>query len=82
MVGSTKTLMIKIETDIPVPMNAGTCGPNTVYPLKEMSVGDSFFVANKRSIVVASAVWHHGKRYGKKFCTRKVDGGVRVWRIA
>jgi hypothetical protein len=51
------------------------------YPFREMAVGDSFFYHNPRQIRVAAAMF--AKRHpGYKFTTRKVDGGIRVWRIS
>ena len=53
------------------------------YPFKTMEVGESFFVAledmagPKR---MHSTAYNYGKRLGKKFVARRVEGGVRVWR--
>jgi hypothetical protein len=53
------------------------------YPFGEMAVGDSFFVASgEGAFVVSAAACSHGKRHNKRFATRAVEGGTRVWRIA
>lgn len=56
----------------------------TVYPFKDMMVGDSVFFqcepkGSRSNPAVAARV--HGATYGKKFSARKIDGGVRIWRI-
>ena len=67
--------MYKIDKGVPLP---GKC---TKYPWEQMGIGDSFFVKNgNQARVGASAT--NAARFGKKFTTRKVDGGVRVWRVA
>jgi hypothetical protein len=70
--------MITIETNVPIPRQRINCK----YPVDDLEVGQSFFVANgnRNSIsVVASAA---GKRMGRRFRTAKQLGGVRVWRVA
>jgi len=55
------------------------------YPIHEMNIGDSILDAdakNTPSSKIRMAANKHGRAYGKKFTCRKVDGGVRVWRIA
>lgn len=54
------------------------------YPFAKMEVGDSFFVPinrEKELKSVASSSSLYGSKLGRKFTTRKVVGGVRVWRI-
>lgn len=72
---------IKIEKGIPVPETRGVLAK---YPFSSMEVGDSFFVAasdtGDLSHVRSAASWN-AKRHEMKFCTRTVDGGVRVWRL-
>ena len=69
----------KIEKGIPLPKQ------RIKYPLNELGVGDSFFVAscNFKSTEyssITSAANYHASKTGKKFTIRSVDGGVRVWR--
>lgn len=73
-----------IEHGVPIPAKRKT-GRSDSYPFRELGVGDSFFVAAngdaagiRRNRLTAAA-----RNYlPKKFITRIVDGGVRVWRIA
>lgn len=67
----------QIEAGVPTPPKR--C-QSTKYPFSEMSAGDSFFVADGDNKVV-SASCAAGRRLGRKFSTRKVEGGVRVWRV-
>lgn len=75
--------MIEIQSGIPVPeINRNPKERNSKYPWHSMNVGDSFFVADLTSKGFAGTVYSAGKRSGKKFIARAVDGGVRIWRIA
>ena len=54
------------------------------FPLGEMEVGDSFFFEPKSDGFLNSArslISRYGKTFSRKFATRVVDGGIRVWRI-
>ncbi len=75
-----------IETGVPMPESIRAKGRPRTSPLWEMAVGDSMFfpevknVASCREYAYAQLLAHkHGDR---KFAGRKMDGGVRVWRIA
>ena len=78
----------KIEKNIPIPRSLG--GGRTseyFYPLEKMQVGDSFLIhlekyTNKERAKIASrvAMWQKRNATDKKFATRRVDEGVRVWR--
>lgn len=69
----------QIERNIPIPPR--TYGSNSVkYAFAlQMEVGDSVLVETRR---IASAVSNRLKLSGYKFVTRKVEGGIRVWRTA
>lgn len=54
---------------------------STKYPLASLEVGDSFLVPGAVARRLATAASQAGKRLGRKFATRKVEGGVRVWRL-
>lgn len=82
--------MFKIDHDIPVPAQHH----GKKYPLRELAVGASFFIApepgesrQKLQTRVCSAInmWlRHAVAPGLKrrqFTTRQVPGGVRVWRL-
>ena len=68
---------VKIEKNVPM-------GPATKYPFKDMKVGDSLLdtvdgPSNKSLLRAAALTW--GRVNGVKFSARRVEGGVRVWRI-
>ncbi len=82
--------MLQIDKGVPLP--EARYGTNAAkYPVKDMVVGDSFFVPfeegwdeerkRKRQRGVAIALLHWKKRIGYGFTTRRVDGGVRAWRV-
>ena len=75
--------MFAIEKNIPMP-TTGRSGRRTSYPFGDMEVGDSFVVptSDKKATSVYSAAWHYGNKNGKKFSVHKIEGGVRVWRVA
>jgi hypothetical protein len=71
----------KIEKDIP--LSESRSGPRPKYPFASMEVGDSFFIPGDRSSrSVSGSVSHWRKSHPKQqFATRKVENGLRVWRI-
>lgn len=70
----------KIEKNIPFEHAVST---RSSYPLAALDIGDSFLVADMmQRQVVRSSAYMFGRRYNRKFKTKAVDGGVRVWRIA
>ena len=73
-------VMYEVSKDIPPPRGAGKPGKEPKYPVGKMEVGDSFFSVNCDAAKTAAHA--HGLKNGKKFATRKRDGGVRIWRIA
>jgi hypothetical protein len=72
-----ETMGLQIEKGIPIPQS-GSRTHARKYPFDEMEIGDSVLVEDDR---VYSAVSVYSKRNGKKYATRKVEGGIRVWRI-
>ena len=69
--------MFEIETGIEMPpiLKRGK------YPLKEMEIGDSFFIpASQSGNNVSARITPQAQRIGIKIITRKVEGGYRVWR--
>lgn len=71
----------EIEKNIPIP--TGGPGRPAKYPLRSMEVGDSFFTPtnipeSSRLSVLAAA----RNQRPKVFQTAKVEGGLRVWRVA
>lgn len=73
-----------ITKGIPIPPK--NCGTKSCYPLREMKVGDSFLVevpAGERKAKFQVALCLAARRVeGKKFTTRQVENGVRVWRVS
>ena len=73
--------MFKIDKKIPLP---SLRKPTTHYPFAKMKVGDSFFVPVKKPVDASRArcaAIQYGKRNNIKFATRKVTGGIRIWRV-
>ena len=72
--------MYEIEKDVPTPTGAQRTAK---YPFGKMEVGDSVFVpSEKRLSGIHSCATYYGLRHPpKKFTTRKVEGGYRIWRI-
>lgn len=70
--------MLPIDKGIPFPEKADRVSR---YPFREMEVGESFFVAggNVKSLAAQCSRW--GKIQGKTYGARRVDAGVRVWRL-
>lgn len=76
-----------IETGIPIP---GPRGSNIIsrYPFDALTeCGMSFFVPDENNegrplqTRLTAAATNAGRRLGRKYSTRRMDGGVRVWRI-
>lgn len=68
-----------IETGVEIP-EAGLVGKEK-YPFGRMEVGQSIFLDGMNSMSSACVSARQiAKRQGKKFVTRKMDGGVRIWR--
>jgi hypothetical protein len=69
-----------IEVGIPIPsVQRFACK----YPFPHMEVGESFTCAPEDYNSVRVGCHNHGKKYGKKFSTRRMpSGGARCWRIA
>lgn len=73
---------MKIEKDIPMPDTA--VKGSYKYPLNEMEVGDSIFEPgprNSNESKVRLSAKKYGDKTGKRFSARKVEGGVRIWRV-
>lgn len=80
---------MKIEKGVPVPVFFHTNGRPAKYNFEDMEIGDSVFDEGAVNAGKSSggsrlymAAWMYGRRHGKKFVGRKVDGGVRIWRSA
>lgn len=74
---------MKIEKGIPIPeITQGQRGRKSMYPFKQMEIGDSVFFegADSKSKQMAAAKIY-SKRYGIRLIGRTVDGGLRIWRV-
>lgn len=74
----------EINDDIPLPPPGSSGGRKPIWPWKVMEIGESFLMPEDR-IATNSAVRaasRAGKGTGRKFATRSVEGGVRVWRVS
>jgi len=69
----------KIEKGIPIP--PAREGSGLTATLRKLAVGDSIFCRGITQQSVSTISSRFSKRDGLKFVTRKVKGGVRVWRI-
>lgn len=65
-----------------IPMAKTRAQRQRKYPIREMKVGDSFLVPEKDVIKnLSQSVRNVAAEHGHKIAVRKVDGGVRVWRV-
>lgn len=74
----------KIEKNVPLGPRSRSGGSS--YPFAEMEVGDSFFIPVQRDVQkfrngLSQSLSYQRLRYQRKFATRKVEGGIRVWRV-
>ena len=75
--------MTKIEPNIPLPVGRR----NLLYPFASMNVGDSFLVKikpfdPKRAASIRACASAFGKKNSAKFTCKRVDDGIRVWRLS
>lgn len=75
-----------VDKGIPIPKPAAGGVNWNKYNLGVLKEeGDSRLVetdgSTKARNRVFSAAHHYGRKHGRKFTCRTVDGGVRVWRI-
>lgn len=78
--------MYKIDKNIPIPNYESKNGRGPAYPFEDMVIGDSLFepmdgLPTTIRSKVYSAATSYGKANGMKFKGRRVEGGVRVWRV-
>ncbi len=78
-------MQIVIEKNIPIPPRTqtgkGRAMSEFTSALLSMEVGDSFLTERPSTKMSGFFVFAR-KKAGFRFCTRKVEGGTRVWRIA
>jgi len=78
--------MIKIDKNIPIPEVQK--GRNIIYPFSNMEIGDSFLIPFEDAkfiqpgmVRVREAVYRAQKKFRFNFAIRKVENGIRVWRV-
>jgi hypothetical protein len=75
-----------IEKNVPIARVVNNGKPRDDSGLKgtmrRMEVGDSFLATNSKPVVRQTAQILRREFIGRKYVTRSVDGGVRVWRVA
>ena len=75
-------MQVQIESGIAIPVHRMVVKPE--YPYERMVVGDSFLVESDRKTILVMVCKRNaaaGKTLGMKFIAKRVDGGVRVWRV-
>lgn len=70
---------MRVDKNIPIPPINIKRGSK--YPWEEMGVGDSMLFVGMRVNGVCPQATKAGRRLGWKFTVRKVENGVRVWRV-
>jgi hypothetical protein len=73
---------MEVERGVPFPSTSKVSKYR--FPLGEMDIGDSFFVEAREGLFLNSArslISRYGKTFGRRFATRVLAGGFRVWRI-
>lgn len=72
--------MFEIEKGVPAP----SAPRNAKYPFRNMEIGDSFFVPDDKASedALRSSASAFGKHNSIKLKVKRVEGGLRVWRIA
>lgn len=74
-----------IEKNVPMPAPGKRTDKHPFaerkYTFNEMEVGDSAFFAGSSTLGAEyQSAKLLGKRHGKKFAGRNVEGGLRIWR--
>jgi hypothetical protein len=69
--------MYSVETGVEIPKPRKKHN----FPYADMNVGDSFLATDVAIHVVCNYNKRMGDRLGMKFTAKKVDDGIRVWRL-
>jgi len=77
----------KIDNAVPIPDGRNSnCSTSKVAAVRALEVGESVFfpgmTINNVSSVAANARRYSPEMFNRKYTSRTVEGGVRVWRIA
>jgi len=77
--------MFAIEKNVPVPyVAAHISGRPPIYPFNELQVGESFYVPQitcKQRQSIQSQMRYRARKRGVRFISRKMEGGLRIWRV-
>jgi len=71
------------SSDHPAPVGGGRGRPS-IYPLKNLEIGQSFFVpctTDEEINSVRVSAQYYQRKLKRRFVTRLVEGGIRVWRV-
>lgn len=75
--------MYEIDEAIPAPPLPGSGARAAAYPIDALAIGHSFLVAAAEAGAVRQALGKKKERTpGWNYTSKKVPGGVRVWRVA
>ena len=72
--------MYKIEKNIPIARQKGRPSDFT-QALAKMDISDSLFVEKKITLISSLLRGYEKRNAPKKFVSRTIDNGVRIWRI-
>jgi hypothetical protein len=71
-----------VEDGIPLPIKGNSLKQSLIEVLRSMKVGQSVFVANKKTKDVGYKLSKAtSKSPGQIYTSRTVDGGCRIWRV-
>lgn len=72
-----------IDTDVPIPGRPGRQSIAAAFPWAKLEVGHSFVVPGAKSYKTGNfwCKWAMKQWPTKRFVYRKVEGGVRIWRV-
>ena len=71
---------MEIEKGIPIPQ-AKTRNSKYKNTIMKMDIGDSFLLENATEIERSRFIQASRRYMPRQFVSRKVEGGIRVWRI-
>lgn len=72
-------MAFEIEKNVEIPPRGTRVSQ---YPIQKMAIGDSFFVPDPLPKGLRPNLYTAAKGFGLTLATRKVEGGMRVWRVA
>lgn len=71
-----------IEKNIPIPKRKGGVSPLMIYPeLYELKKGESVLIEGVKRTTLTGTLAHLRKSRGGLIVSRRVEGGIRVWRV-